>query len=796
MMCCTYATCLGLLTALLYAEDRADVTLVADAKPRAVIVLAEMPTRSAQLAAAELREHVKLMTAAELPIVSETEFRAADGLPIYVGECGATRMVGLASADFAPQENLVRVTADAVFLIGRDERDFGPIDYEKSGTWHGFSFYSRVGTVYAVYEFLERDCGVRWYMVTDLGRVIPKRRTLGVAVQESRRRPWCLHRYIGHPTRPDLMDIGKFGIKGVRRFKKHAPRRERYLYLLRTRWGGETYAANHSVYQYYKRFAKQHPDWWVDGVPGRTKQLRYNHPEVIAQVVADAEEFFAKPFSVRQKEKLNIPATGDYFSVMPLDNRDYGTECEPPLSPERVGEGFGSGVASNYIFTWVNRVAEKVNETYPDVWISTCAYAGMFMPPEFSMHPKVAVTVCMAGKWDEDGFAMKMLREWRRKVSRLSTWEYSHGTMAYARFPPLIPRKFANYAERLQTMGTWAMFMGLTNKIPAIVHTDYTVILKHLTDPDADVEAILDEYYRLFYGPAEKPMRELWTSLQDASAEVHGKPISRTRSWVLAATDERLAAWERLLDDAAAKAQSEPYAARVALIRDAAFRMIREEAELQKKIDASPLPHLTIHKTDNPPALDGKLDDAVWQTAAKTKLFTGLRDEKLETENYARVAYDDKSLYIAMFMQEPRMDEQQLVQMTPGGGICTDDSMEINVDPVPDDADYAQFMMSAKSVQVQWLRPKSRMTRTPPDLGIRGKAWRGKAEWTAEVVIPYEKLGGRPPRPGDEWALNLLRNRCLPDIGWTKPDHFAVWAVPFTGSFHVKERFGTIRFAE
>lgn len=59
----------------------------------------------------------------------------------------------------------------------------------------------------------------------------------------------------------------------------------------------------------------------------------------------------------------------------------------------------------------VNRVAEKVNEVYPDAWISTCAYAGMFMPPEFPMHPNVAVTVCMAGKWDEDAFAMKTLRE-------------------------------------------------------------------------------------------------------------------------------------------------------------------------------------------------------------------------------------------------------------------------------------------------------------------------------------------------------------------------------------------------
>ncbi|MBQ7680326.1 MAG: hypothetical protein IJT34_10820, partial [Butyrivibrio sp.] len=37
-----------------------------------------------------------------------------------------------------------------------------------------------------------------------------------------------------------------------------------------------------------------------------------------------------------------------------------------------------------------------------------------------------------------------------------------------------------------------------------------------LWDPDLDLNALLDEYYRLFYGPASKQMRAFWDSAKAA----------------------------------------------------------------------------------------------------------------------------------------------------------------------------------------------------------------------------------------------------------------------------------------
>ena len=139
------------------------------------------------------------------------------------------------------------------------------------------------------------------------------------------------------------------------------------------------------------------------------------------------------------------------------------------------------------------------------------------------------------------------------------------------------------------------------------------------------------------------------------------------------------------------------------------------------------------------------------------------------------------------------MDQQTLACMSPSGGVCSDDSVEFNLDPTPDSSDYIQVMMNANSVMWHWWRQKHKPNLTP-DLGIRGKAWRGEKAWSCEFVVPFADITDAPPKAGDAWTLNFLRNRCLPGLSRHTPDRYAVWAVPFTWSFHVKERFGTLRF--
>jgi len=101
------------------AHAKETMTLVCDGQPAATIVLAKEPTCSAAFAAVELQEHLRRITGADVPVV--TDEQTPPGVRILVGESQATRTLGLKGADFKPQEYLIRFLPDALILMGRDK---------------------------------------------------------------------------------------------------------------------------------------------------------------------------------------------------------------------------------------------------------------------------------------------------------------------------------------------------------------------------------------------------------------------------------------------------------------------------------------------------------------------------------------------------------------------------------------------------------------------------------------------------------------------------------------------------
>ena len=86
--------------------------LTRDGRPIATIVLAKEPTAAAEFAAAELKYHIRKITGATLPIV--TDETPVTGPRILVDESAATRSLGLRSDAFKPLERLVRFSKDTL----------------------------------------------------------------------------------------------------------------------------------------------------------------------------------------------------------------------------------------------------------------------------------------------------------------------------------------------------------------------------------------------------------------------------------------------------------------------------------------------------------------------------------------------------------------------------------------------------------------------------------------------------------------------------------------------------------
>jgi hypothetical protein len=166
---------------------------------------------------------------------------------------------------------------------------------------------------------------------------------------------------------------------------------------------------------------------------------------------------------------------------------------------------------------------------------------------------------------------------------------------------------------------------------------------------------------------------------------------------------------------------------------------------------SDPVPQLGIKRTPAPPAIDGKLDDPVWQTAPlipELRLLAGGGPATQKTAVWA--AYDDKGLYVALRCGESRMDEVIAKFTDRGSPLYQEDDVELFILPADTQRVY-QFAINPLGTRsdnsgnkADWL----------------AAAQRGEKEWTVEVFIPYGVIGlSRPPAAGVPWGMQFGRQR-------------------------------------
>ena len=116
-------------------------------------------------AAEELQYHIQQATGVTLGIYTESSTPAGFAGYIYVGPCAATKQAGI-EGDYLEQNTWVARSVGAnLFLAGKDS--YG----DPFGALH--TNYTNVGTLLAVYRFLENAMGVQWLWPGQSGEVIP-----------------------------------------------------------------------------------------------------------------------------------------------------------------------------------------------------------------------------------------------------------------------------------------------------------------------------------------------------------------------------------------------------------------------------------------------------------------------------------------------------------------------------------------------------------------------------------------------------------------------------------------------
>jgi len=559
----------------------APVQLTKHGQPAATIVLAKEPTRVAQFAASELQHHLELISGAKLPIVADDT--PVQGSRILVGESAATRALKLTSADFKPQEYLISLRPDTVVLIGRDKDERKPFSYTDPATFP--DFYDEQATCHAVYDFLERYCGVRWYLPVELGTVFDSNPNLVVSGKDLRRAPaWKTRNQSIECQFPE--DLCGDTIKAPTPTPV-LPWREQLLFWHRMRIGGEPYQLNHSFYGYYDRFLKDHPDWFAQGYQGEPPQLCYTNPAVVQQVTQDANDYFDG-----KGVKPGAQAAGNYFALLPMDNNSYCQcpNCKPLVPAEATrGKGqFFSDRASNYVFGFVNQVARSVHQTHPDKWISAGAYLDYAYPPSNQkLEPNVTVQICLDARMV---YARKVqandkaiLQAWvaDSPTRPKFVWLYycypslSAVGQQFRCFPGFFAHSLIKELAAYHQAGVRGIFyepsyLAYGRRSAVLDQVECYLTWKLVDDPTLDGQKLYDEFFTRYYGAAAVPMRQLYEAIEQTYCNPANYPAVETHqteaiAWGNLGTAKRMEKFGYLMRKATRLARTDLEKQRVAL---------------------------------------------------------------------------------------------------------------------------------------------------------------------------------------------------------------------------------------
>ena len=503
------------------------VRITADGRPVATIVMADGAPGMVRYAAREFRSYVEKTSGARLPIqiapLHEKPLIDSAKNYIFIGESPFTRRLGIGPAGLRPDGFRIIVRGNCLVLIGRDyegppmtgmSRPFGLAETYNPDT--GISAFGETGTLYAVYRFLEKYLGVRWYMPGKLGEVIEKKPTIQITDAQFEAAPDFTYRrwYFAYGFGSPKYD-------------------EEARWYRRAGFGADFPVELNDTFDIFaKKYLAVHPEYFYCYGKVWPHHIVLDQPGVVEQFVKDINAYFdAHP------QQRVYPLMPDDFYLGRNSEKDDRLKraADPSMGTD--------GMFSDYMWGFVDRVAKEVYKTHPRRLIACIAYQDYRMPTEKikKFSPNVLVMICKLRMQDanakERAKMDRFIRQWRKKCENIYVWEYYNWYYTGNErgepfiFPHLISEdlKFLKGKSRGEFIEAETAKPPFTVEYPGLTHLNLYITARLLWDADLDVDRLLDEYYQKFYGPGSAPMRKFFETAENYWTQwVRG---SKIRKW-------------------------------------------------------------------------------------------------------------------------------------------------------------------------------------------------------------------------------------------------------------------------
>ena len=362
------------------------------------------------------------------------------------------------------------------------------------------------GVLYGVYELLETYGGCGWY--ASWRTVIPKRDVFSVprGISDSQTPSFLLRE-------PSWMDV-----------KRHPD----FAARLRMNGAGGNLGAKHggAAYRFVKglprshtfdrflpaeRYFKDHPEWFaeIDGQRrGEKAQICLTNPEALEE-------------SVKNIVKM-VEADPDGARVVGISQNDNRACCTcAKCRAVNAEEASSCGT----LMRFVNAVAARLEERFPGILVQTLVYQFTRKPPKLT-RPRPNVMPCFCtyeaefahplteSEYVENVAIVKEMREWGRRTDNLFVWDYSTNWRFFQQPMATVYSLQPNFRFFLENGAKYLYCEG------GPYHADFAnlrawLIAKLSWNAEADVDALIDRFFRECYGSAAPHARAAFDRLHE-----------------------------------------------------------------------------------------------------------------------------------------------------------------------------------------------------------------------------------------------------------------------------------------
>lgn len=469
---------------------RASVTLAKDGQPAMVILQQPGATAAESNAVRELAVTLRQITGADFKIEIAGPKLPRRAIVVGPGPAAQKLFPEVSLDELGLEGTAIKTRGNHLLLAGGRPR----------------------GTLYAVNQFLQQECGVRWW--TPWASQIPRRPTVKLGNLDSRHRPTFESR--------DPFWFPAFNARwAVRNFSNSQSAD------IPEDWGG-CIRYKGFVHTFYplvppeEHFAK-HPEWYSEIKGTRTHdhaQLCLTNPELRDYVVDRVKQWLRETPAAR---------------IVSVSQNDWYGCCEcAPCKAFDEAEGSHAGTMIDF----VNYVAAKIEPEFPAVAVDTLAYQYTRQPPKtVKPRPNVIVRLCSIecnfrepldaaanAKFADD------IRGWEKICDRLYIWDYTTDFAHYVQPHPnwfvLGPnvRFFAgHHVKGLFEQGAYQSSASEFTELRS------WVLAQLLWNPALDDRKLIDEFLDGYYGPAAaQPIRRYLELMHGAAAGWNLTCFSRT----------------------------------------------------------------------------------------------------------------------------------------------------------------------------------------------------------------------------------------------------------------------------